>query len=126
MPDIHPLKTIRLELARSKDYPDGSNRHGYRFVAPLDAAGHLDVEGWKRRRAECRVVRFWGGAEEDIGRLVHRPGGSWGFHYHSSGDEGDEAGFKLSSHVFIPGEYVSIRDDDGALHTFRVVSVDDV
>ena len=64
--------------------------------------------------------------EDDIGHLVHRPGGSWGFTYDLAGDEGDEAGFKLSSHVFIPGEYVSIRDDDGNLHPFRVVTVEDV
>ena len=64
--------------------------------------------------------------EDDIGHLIHRPGGSWGFTYDLAGDEGDEAGFKLSSHVFVPGEYISIRDDDGALHTFRVVTVEDV
>jgi hypothetical protein len=32
----------------------------------------------------------------------------------------------LSSHQFLIGEYVSIRDDEGELHTFRVVSVEDV
>ena len=30
----HLLKRIRLELARSKDFPMGSARHGYEFVAP--------------------------------------------------------------------------------------------
>jgi len=118
-----PLKTIRLELARTPEFPEGSSHHFYRFTAPLDADGHLDVVEWKQYRDRCRVVRSWGGEEEDIGHLVHRPGGSWGFRYDLGGDEGDEAGFKLSSHRFALGEYVSIRDDDGALHTFRVVSV---
>ena len=36
------------------------------------------------------------------------------------------AGDAAGSHDFTPGEYVSIRDDDGELHTFRVVSVVDV
>jgi hypothetical protein len=120
------LKTIRLNLARTPEFPDGSDRHFYRFTAPLDADGHLDPEGWKKHRDMCRVVRSWGGEEEDIGHLVHRPGGSWGFHYDIGGDEGDEGGFKLSSHRFVPGEYVSIRDDEGDLHTFRVVTVTDV
>ena len=57
------------------------------------------AEAWKKHRDHCRVVRFWGGEEEDIGHLVHRPGGSWGFHYDVAGEEGDEAGFKLSNHV---------------------------
>ncbi|WP_421726270.1 hypothetical protein [Bauldia sp.] len=126
MIDTHGLKTIRLNLARTKDHPHGSDRHGYRFTAPLDADGHLDAEGWRKHRDQCRVVRFWEGEEDDIGHLVHRPGGSWGFTYDIEGDEGDEGGFKLSSHRFVPGEYISIRDDEGELHTFTVVTVTDV
>ena len=126
MTDTHGLKTIRLNLARTRDFPNGSDRHGYRFTAPLDADGHLDPVGWRKHREHCRVVRFWGNEEEDIGHLIHRPGGSWGFTYDLGGDEGDEAGFKLSSHRFVPGEYVSIRDDDGNLHPFVVVTVQDV
>ncbi|MEP0321814.1 hypothetical protein [Bauldia litoralis] len=126
MTDTYSLKTIRLNLARTKEFPEGSDRHGYRFTAPLDAEGHLNAEGWKKHRDVCRVVRFWAGEEDDIGHLVHRPGGSWGFTYDIDGDEGDESGFKLSSHTFVPGEYLSIRDDDGELHTFIVVTVQDI
>ena len=36
------LKHIRLELARSKEYPSGSTRHGYYLIAPLDKEGHID------------------------------------------------------------------------------------
>ncbi len=36
----HVLKRIRLNLARSKEFPSGSDEHGYEFVAPLDADGH--------------------------------------------------------------------------------------
>ena len=35
----HTFKRIRLNLARSKEFPQGSSRHGYEFVAPLDANG---------------------------------------------------------------------------------------
>ena len=126
MTDTEGLKSIRLNLARTREFPQGSDRHGYRLTAPLDADGHLDAEGWRKHRQHCRVVRFWAGEEDDIGHLIHRPGGSWGFTYDIDGDEGDESGFKLSSHRFVPGEYVSIRDDDGELHTFVVVTVDNV
>lgn len=126
MNDTEGLKAVRLNLARTKDYPNGSDRHGYRLTAPLDHDGYLDAAGWRKHRDMCRVVRFWAGEEDDIGHLVHRPGGSWGFTYDIEGDEDDESGFKLSSHRFAPGEYVSIRDDDGELHTFIVVTVEDV
>lgn len=125
MAETAGLKTIRLNLARNAEFPNGSARHGYRFTAPLDGDGHLDPEGWRTHKEHCRVVRFWGDEEHDLGHLVHH-GTGWGFHYDLGGDEGDEAGFKLGSHRFVPGEYVSIRDDDDETHTFQVVTVEDV
>ena len=71
-----PLKSIRLQLARSKQHPEGSQNHGYQFVAPLDAEGHIDPEAWKAHRDQCRVRRFWQGEEDQTGRLVHKPGGA--------------------------------------------------
>ncbi len=126
MAKAHELRSIRLNLARNHEFPEGSAHHGYLIVAPLDNDGHLDAVAWKQHRDMCRVVRFWGGEEEDVGHLVHRPGGSWGFTYDVAGDEGEESGFKLQNHFFRLGEYVSIRDDDDKLNTFRVVAIDDV
>ena len=33
-------------------------------------------------------------------------------------------GTRFGSHAFAPGEYVSITEDDGDVHTFRVMSVE--
>ncbi len=122
------LKRITLHLARSKEFPGGSAAHGYEFVAPLDSSGHLDAEGWKKAKAECRVRRFWGDEELDLGHLVHRgganKGGSWAFTYDIAGDEDDEAGYRFGAHSFNIGDYVSIRDDDEVLHTFVVQMVE--
>ncbi len=119
-----PFKKIRLELARSHDFPQGSSERGYEFVAPLDATGHIDAAGWRAERERCRVRRFWADEEPEIGHLVHRRGGSWAFHYDIHGDqEDDETGYKFDSHVFAPGEYVSIREHDDTLQAFRVVAV---
>ncbi|PTW62404.1 hypothetical protein C8N35_101447 [Breoghania corrubedonensis] len=120
------LKRVRLNLARTKDHPNGSNRHGYEFIAPLTQTGEIDPQDWKIHREKCRVRRFWGDEEDDIGHLVHRPGGSWAFRYDIDGDEDDEAGYRFAAHAFTPGEYVSIRDDDGELNTFQVVTVQDL
>lgn len=126
MSDHQGLKKIRLNLARTKDYPQGSARHGYEFTAPLDESGHIDATHWKKERDHCRVRRFWGNDEEEIGHLIHRPGGSWAFHYDIDGDDDDEAGYRFATHAFNPGEYVSIKDEDGELHTFQVVTVQSV
>jgi len=122
----YALKVVRMNLARTKEFPEGSERHYYQFTAPLDADGRLDAEGWRQNRDRTRVKRVWAEEEEDVGHLVHRPGGSWGFTYDIDGDEGDEAGYRLGSHRFVPGEYVSVRDEDGEMHTFVVVTVLDV
>ena len=123
----HVLKRIRLNLARSKAFPSGSARHGYEFVAPLDASDHIDVDLWRKYRDHCGVRRFCAD-EEEVGRLVHKPGGReharWIFDYDAAADDDDEAGYRFGSHAFRIGEYVSIRDEDGEMHTFQVVSVE--
>lgn len=124
----HNFKRIRLNLARSKEFPQGSERHGYEFVAPLDAKGHIDADLWRKYRDNCRVRRFWEGEDDQIGFLVHKPGGveqaRWVFDYDKTAEDDDESGYRFGSHAFEPGEYVSIRDDDGEMHTFQVISVE--
>jgi hypothetical protein len=123
----HLLKRIRLNLARSKEFPAGSARRGYEFVAPLDASGHIDPELWRKHREHCRVRRFWDDEPDQLGHVVYRAGGKdhgrWLFTYEGMEVDDDEAGYRFGAHAFVPGEYVSIRDEDGDLHTFQVVTV---
>ena len=83
--ELSDLNRILLHLARCREFPDGSSRRGYDFIAPLDAQGHIDPVLWKKYRDYCRVRRFWDGEDDEIGRLVHRPGGAdrgrWVFDY---------------------------------------------
>jgi len=124
----HVLKRIRLNLARSKEFPLGSVKHGYEFVAPLDGKGHIDAHLWQQYRKRCGVRRFWSGEDDKIGRLVHKPGGAeharWVFDYDVERVDDDESGYRFGVHAFTPGEYVSIRDEEGEMHTFRVASVE--
>lgn len=123
------FKQIRLELARTKDFPSGSTRHGYEFVAPLDANGHIDAGMWGKHKAECRVSRFWGDEEDQLGHLVHKPGSGehafWAFDYDPRSSDDDEPGYRFGAHKFTIGEYVTVSGNDGEQHTFRVASVRD-
>lgn len=121
---MHHLKKIRLNLARTKEHPNGSALHGYEFIAPLDDSHHIDAAGWRTHRKQCGVRRFWQGEEDEVGHLIHRPGGSWAFTYDVEGEDDDEAGYRFGAHAFEPGEYVSIKDEDGEMFTFQVVSVE--
>lgn len=124
----HSFKRIRLNLARSKEFPQGSQQDGYEFVAPLDKDGHIDVDLWRQEREHCRVRRFAAGAPDEVGFVVHKPGGPeharWIFDYDQTAETDDESGYRFGAHVFQPGEYVSIRDEDGEMHTYLVVSVE--
>ena len=118
------LKTITLTLARDPETPEGRADCGYEFVAPLSEDGHIDVAGWRKHRAQCRVRRFWSNEDDEQGHLIHNRGRTWAFHYDINGNaEDDEPGYKFDDHVFQQREYASIREHDGRMRTFKVVSV---
>jgi hypothetical protein len=126
--DQAALRKVTLNAARSKEFPEGSLRHGYDFVAPLNKDGHIDLEAWKQHRGECFAHRFWADEPSMRGLLIHRAGGrggsTWAFEWQSgSMDEEEGEGFRFGDHAFKVGEYVSVREAEGQLLTFRVVSV---
>jgi hypothetical protein len=118
------LKLIRIELARTPEFPEGSPSHGYEFVAPLRQDGHIDLEEWKRYGQACTVTRFWGGQDNEHGILVRAPGDRWAFSYRP-GETDDEPIQRFASHAFRAGEYVTITEHDGVARPFRVVSLGD-
>lgn len=122
------LHRVTLTLARCPEHPDGSAGRGYDIVAPLGADGRLDSALWHEARDRCRVRRFWTGEPDRHGRLVHRAGGeggaTWLIDYDDRTTDDDEPGYRLGTHAFVEGEYLSIREaGDEEYHTFRVARV---
>jgi hypothetical protein len=122
----YPVSHIILRLARTKEFPDGSLRRGYDIRAVLDSAGHLSVDAWHRHHTAYGVQRIWDDEPVRHGTLVHRAGGvggaTWIIHYSGQSDA-DEEGFRLGQHVMQRDEFVSIRNDEGEMQTFRVSDV---
>jgi hypothetical protein len=116
------FRQIRLELAREPGHPEGDGGVGYIVIAPLAADDRIDHEAWKKHREACRVTRLRPDGNDDVGHLVHRPGGTWAFRYDDAARLPDEAGYNFAEERFVPGEYVSIHEG-GAMHTYRVSSV---
>jgi hypothetical protein len=116
------LMRIRIELARTAEFPGGNSERGYEFVAPLQKDGHVDAEAWKNLRQHCQVIRFFDGERSSPGRL-RRVGKGWHFDFDPARAEDDEAIFKLDRHPLLPGNYVSVTEDPGGQQPFRVVSV---
>ena len=127
MNNSRPLKSIRLQLARSKQHP---------WEDPITAISSLlrwtprDISIPRLGRPIATNVAFadFGKAKRtkpdawSISRVVpSMPGGC--STTIPSGDDDDELGYRFGAHKFAPGEYVSIADERGELHTFRVMSV---
>lgn len=116
------LCTIRLELARSHDFPSGSRDRGYEFTAPLTAEGHIDGDAFAAARKQCKVRRFWAGEADQVGEVQRSRNHGWVFSY-EPGEDDDESFHRLDQHVFRSGEYVTIHEPDGRDYTFRVAEV---
>lgn len=115
------LTRVILRLGRNPDagYPDGDDHYGYVVVAPLDGEGKLDPAVWRERKDECTVRRFHPDEPIADGWLRHR-GDNWYFWYDEEDEGPEEPVFKLGAHRLSPGEYVTIREGDGDVLTFRI------
>ena len=118
------LKRVRLELARNEEFPEGSPNHGYEMTIPLTAENRFDGGGWADVDQLCTMIKFAADEDDRHGQLVRSEAGQWAFSY-ELGDADDESIFRLEAHVFSPDEYVTVNDDQGGEHVFKVVSVED-
>jgi hypothetical protein len=116
------LHLIRLELGRSRDFPDGSRNRGYEIKAPLTPDGRLDEKAWRTVKEKCTVRRFWPDEDDQEGRLIHTRHRTWALSY-EPGEDDDTPFYHLESHQLALGEYVSILEQDGRTLTFRVANV---
>lgn len=114
------MRTVRLELARCREFPEGSKRHGYELHVPLIWGGRLDRTALPENRSTVTFRRFWDG-DDQWGHVRHGHRG-WVLSF-AQGSEAGETLFKGDDHRFVTGEYVSIDERDGETRTFRVASV---
>lgn len=117
-------KSIRLELARTPDFPEGSPGRAYLIRLPLDADGLIDEPSRAAAPAMATVRRFWPNERDMSGYVVRTPGG-WAFSYRK-GEEDDETVFHLENHPIRLGEYLTLTEPDGSRLPFRVASLQDL
>jgi len=116
------FRQIRIVLAREPGHPEGDDEVAYIFVAPVDTEGRIDSKIWQAHREACRVARQRPNEQDQLGNLVHHPGGAWGFHYDGDTSLPDDLGYHFADERFVVGEYVSINER-GKMHTYRVTTV---
>lgn len=116
-------KTIRLELARTPEFPEGSSAHAYVLRLPLEASGRIDPAHIHDQGERPVVRRFWPNEPDKTGAVI-RKGRGWAFSY-APGDDDDEAIFHLENHMIFPGQYLTITEADETRLPFKVVSCHD-
>lgn len=109
---------IRLDLARTKDLPEGSAAHSYLLRLPLDGHGIVDLDAVRAAPERATILRSWPDEPDQNGYLLHTHKG-WIFSY-APGDADDEPVFHLETHPLRLGEYVTITERDGTPLCFRV------
>ena len=112
------LYRIMLELAHSREFPNGSPACSYELRLPLTRDHRLDCFESQRSRHRHVIHRFWP-TEERRGELKfdHR---SWFFAF-ENGKATDTA--VLGRTQFIAGEWLPITESDGHTRYFRVAQV---
>jgi len=71
-------KTIRLELARTADFPRGSVARSYVLRLPLQRDGTIDEAALSLHPELATVRRFWPNEPDRRGYVTYTPQG-WGF-----------------------------------------------
>ena len=118
------LSKIRLELARTPEFPKGSPKHGYELVAPLTKDEHIHEKNVIEVKHRCPAVEFWGGELPEEG-VFRRTGTGWQFDTVTEAAKDDEP-FDIDRHLLSPTTYITIRSRDGVQRPFRVVSIEPV
>lgn len=114
-------KSIRLELARTQDFPEGSASRAYLLRLPVNDNGIIDEDALRAAPQFATVRRFWPN-EPDMSGYVIRTQNGWALSYRK-GEEDDETIFHLETHRILPGEYIILRESDGKQLPYRIASL---
>jgi len=111
-------KNIRLELARTKEFPRGSVSRGYLIRLPLNDSDGVDRSDFDLSPHLATVRRYWS-TEPDEAGLVIRVGDGWALRCNGKPDRLLE----VNGRPIRLGQQVAVIDPGGATLPFRIASI---
>ncbi|MGE5723301.1 MAG: hypothetical protein ACM3YM_12665 [Sphingomonadales bacterium] len=114
-------KNIRLELARTRDFPEGSASRAYLLRLPVGDDGLIDEAALRAAPARATVRRHWPSEPDMTGYVIRTPRG-WALSYRK-GEDDDETIYHLETHAMRQGEYITLTEPDGQKLPFRIASL---
>jgi hypothetical protein len=115
---------IRLELARSSEFPEGSASRAYLLRLPIKDDGKIDEIALRDLPGRATARRFWPN-EADLSGHVIRTDRGLALCYDRHAACGDTL-FPLEGDQLCPGGYVTLTEPDGRRLPFRVASIQQV
>ena len=116
-------KNIRLELAGTERFPQGSASRAYLLRLPLDDSGFIDRMALETNPRQASVRRFWA-SEPDMHGNVEVNSSGWIFRCNGAIQSEKVAHFEPQP--LIEGREVIVKEADGAHLPFRVARVTDL
>jgi len=111
-------KTIRLELAGTREFPAGSVGRAFLLRLPLQEDGWISEDEIAKNPSRATVRRFWASDPDRTGHIV-RSEGSWAL---IDGMDGAPS-YRLPSQPIRLGELVIMTTPDGSELPFRVAGM---
>lgn len=116
-------KSIRLELGRTRDFPNGSASRAYLMRVPLADDGTIDAEAIERLPEQATVRRMWPSQPDQSGHLIRR-GERWAFLAGRSGKQSVLVS-EMDPEPISQGALLTLRENGEAL-PFRVARLCDL
>jgi hypothetical protein len=115
-------KKIRLELARTSEFPEGSPSRAYFLRLPVKDDGLIDEAALRATPERATARRFWPN-ERDLSGYVVPTRQGWAISY-ALGEDDDEKVFHLETHPLQVGNYLTLTEPDGHRVPFKVASLE--
>ncbi|QIK78671.1 hypothetical protein G7077_06930 [Sphingomonas piscis] len=111
--------SIRLELARTPDFPSGSVSRAFLLRLPIDEKGMVDWGEVSKQPSRATIRRFWASEPDRRGRIRAGPDG--GILKDSPG--GTAPMFDMAPQPLKLGEKVMVTAADGSELPFKVAFI---
>ena len=116
-------KSIRLELGRTNDFPNGSASRAYLMRLPLAPDGSIDEQAVVTKPEQATVRRMWPSQPDVSGHLI-RSGDRWAFLAGRSG--ADKSVYsEMGGEPISEGALLTLRENGQEL-PFRVAKLSDL
>lgn len=109
--------TIRLELARTPAFPNGSAARSYVMRLPIGPDGRIDEQEYRHHPEYATVRRFWPNEPDRHGHLLRTAEG-WTLSYAPH-----EAPFRMEATMIRSGSHLMLIEPDGQALPFEVKAI---